>query len=102
MGGDKEKELGIPGQMLNDRSKVNRPNSQIGFIEFMIAPLVEAMVLIFPKLDGLALHLGQNIKAWATTWVDEADPPVDAVEKVHARVQKVVTKCEALVRQDTR
>merc|ERR1712048_683242 len=100
--GDKERELGIPVQMLNDRMKVNRPNSQIGFIEFMIVPLAEALVLLLPGLDGLALHLGKNIHIWATTWVDEASPPEDAVEKVRARVQKVVTKCEALVPQDMR
>merc|ERR1719424_2713128 len=52
--GDLEKAAGIPVQMLNDRDKVNRPNSQIGFIEFMIAPLVEAMARMFPPLDGLA------------------------------------------------
>ena len=38
--GDKEKELGIPVQMLNDRDKVNRPFSQIGFIEFIVSPLL--------------------------------------------------------------
>merc|ERR1711918_154094 len=51
--GDLEKAAGIPVQMLNDRDKVNRPNSQIGFIEFMIAPLAEAMINLFPQLDEL-------------------------------------------------
>eukprot|EP00971_Amphidinium_carterae_P220913 4386090-Amphidinium_carterae.2 len=41
--GDLEKEAGLPVQMLNDRDKVNRPNSQVGFIEFVITPLVEAV-----------------------------------------------------------
>eukprot|EP00932_Pfiesteria_piscicida_P005175 SRR837773.15084.p1 GENE.SRR837773.15084~~SRR837773.15084.p1 ORF type:complete len:481 (-),score=196.41 SRR837773.15084:113-1342(-) len=42
--GDQEKKLGIPVQVLNDREKVNRPNSQIGFIEFIITPFVIAEV----------------------------------------------------------
>merc|ERR1719183_343336 len=52
--GDKEKAAGIPVQVLNDRDKVNRPNSQIGFIEFIITPMVEATVRLFPTLDSMA------------------------------------------------
>merc|ERR1719378_1018943 len=66
--GDLEKAAGIPVQMLNDRDKVNRPNSQIGFIEFMIAPMVEAMISLFPTLDGLAENLGNNIENWFDVW----------------------------------
>merc|ERR1719199_241292 len=62
--GDLEKAAGIPVQMLNDRDKVNRPNSQIGFIEFVIAPLAEGMVHLFPTLDELADNLGKNIHSW--------------------------------------
>merc|ERR1719217_1741852 len=62
--GDLEKAAGIPVQMLNDRDKVSRPNSQIGFIEFMIAPLAEAIVHLFPPLDGLSRNLSDNINHW--------------------------------------
>merc|ERR1719271_1485560 len=34
--GDEEKRLSIPVQFLNDREKLNVPQSQIGFIEFMM------------------------------------------------------------------
>merc|ERR1712039_953936 len=54
--GDQEKMLGIPVQFLNDRDKLNRPNSQIGFIEFMIAPLISAVIKIWPAL----YELGDN------------------------------------------
>merc|ERR1712187_610244 len=46
--GDQEKKLDIPVQMLNDRDKVNRPNSQVGFAEFMMMPLAVAVTYIFP------------------------------------------------------
>merc|ERR1719321_2621210 len=48
--GDLEKQANIPVGMLNDRDKVNIPQSQIGFVEFMIAPLTEAVVHVFPQL----------------------------------------------------
>lgn len=96
--GDMEKAAGIPVQMLNDREKVNRPNSQIGFIEFVIAPMVSAQVNMFPQLDRMALHLGENIKTWARVWEEEAAPLADALAKVQVRVQKVAAAMKALCR----
>jgi len=96
--GDLEKAAGIPVQMLNDRDKVNRPNSQVGFIEFFIAPMVTAMVGLFPQLDGLALHLGQNILRWCDVWAEETSPSPEALGKVLARAQKVAAACEASMR----
>merc|ERR1719326_2635538 len=58
--GDQEKALGIPVQMLNDRDKVNKPNSQIGFIEFLVTPLVVGAVKLFPALYELCDNLGDN------------------------------------------
>ncbi len=54
--GDKEKQLGIPVQMLNDRVKVNRPFSQIGFIEFLVAPLLFAFVKVATTARALRMH----------------------------------------------
>merc|ERR1719502_587255 len=80
--GDLEKAAGIPVQMLNDRDKVNRPNSQIGFIEFVIAPLAEAIVHLFPQLSGLAFNLGDNIQHWCDLWIDETKPAEEAATKM--------------------
>lgn len=96
--GDLELKAGIPVQMLNDRTKVNMPNSQIGFIEFMIAPMVEAVVRVFPQLDALAGSLGMNLKNWLDVWLEECSPPADAVEKTTARVLKVYGKLMAAAR----
>merc|ERR1719272_1248393 len=97
--GDREKAAGIPVQMLNDRDKVNRPNSQIGFIEFVIAPFAIAMVNLWPPLDDLADNLGQNIIKWYDVWVEQASPPEETKKKTEVRVQKVNTKCQAVMRQ---
>jgi len=98
--GDKEKELGIPVQILNDREKVTIATSQIGFSEFMLAPMIEAMVLLFPQLDELAMNLGKNIQKWQDTWEKETSPTQDAANKIQVRVNKVVAKCEALMRSE--
>lgn len=98
--GDLEEKAGIPVQMLNDRKKVNTPNSQIGFIEFMIAPMVESVVRVFPQLDALAENLGMNLKNWLDVWLEESSPPADAVEKTTTRVLKVYAKLTAVVRTE--
>merc|ERR1719386_226180 len=59
--GDQEKQLRIPVQMLNDRDKVNVPNSQLGFIEFVVMPLVTAQTTLFPTLHEFGDNLEDNI-----------------------------------------
>merc|ERR1719440_452670 len=73
--GDQEKALGIPVQMLNDRDKVNRPNSQIGFIEFIVAPLVAAEVKLFPSWYETSVLLEANLRGWERAWITESSPP---------------------------
>merc|ERR1719171_1438276 len=58
--GDREKGLGIPVQMLNDRYKVNKPQSQIGFIEFVVSPLIALKIRMMPSLRHLGEELVQN------------------------------------------
>jgi len=87
--GDKEKKLGIPVQMLNDRDKVKQPMSQIGFIEFIVAPLVAFQVKIFPSFRESISQLDHNLKKWEVMWAEEAKPQRSESEKVFGRVQKV-------------
>jgi len=87
--GDQEKKLGIPVQVLNDREKVNRPNSQIGFIEFIIAPWVCAEVKVFPNLSAASEHLETNLNSWERTWIEESNPAEAEKEKVKERVIKI-------------
>jgi len=89
--GDQEKMLGIPVQFLNDREKLNRPNSQIGFIEFMIAPLIASTVRLWPSLHELAQNLGVNLQHWEERWSSEVNPSEEDAQKVKARVEKVKT-----------
>merc|ERR1719161_2824832 len=91
--GDQEKALGIPVQMLNDREKVNKPNSQIGFIEFIVVPLFTAEVKLFPTLYELSDNLASNCQRWEEIWEAESSPSQAEIEKVRNRVQKIAEKC---------
>merc|ERR1712217_505600 len=62
--GDKEKKLGIPVQMLNNRDTVNRPSSQTAFIEFFVYPYNLAHVRIFSPLWEMSENLRRNLLKW--------------------------------------
>eukprot|EP00927_Polykrikos_kofoidii_P033705 TRINITY_DN28525_c0_g1_i1.p1 TRINITY_DN28525_c0_g1~~TRINITY_DN28525_c0_g1_i1.p1 ORF type:complete len:1190 (+),score=141.67 TRINITY_DN28525_c0_g1_i1:167-3736(+) len=72
--GDQEKTLGVPVQALNDREKVNPPFSQVGFIEFLVSPLLAAVVRVLPPTIVHAHELYVNAKTWHEIWVDETCP----------------------------
>eukprot|EP00928_Gymnodinium_smaydae_P051140 TRINITY_DN3465_c0_g7_i1.p1 TRINITY_DN3465_c0_g7~~TRINITY_DN3465_c0_g7_i1.p1 ORF type:complete len:960 (+),score=147.35 TRINITY_DN3465_c0_g7_i1:40-2919(+) len=87
--GDEEKSLGLPVGMLNDREKVNRPGSQHGFINFLVAPFVIATVNLFPVLHPLTTQMASNLKQWRNAWVEDAKPSEDDIRKRDADVQKI-------------
>eukprot|EP00929_Paragymnodinium_shiwhaense_P117905 TRINITY_DN8939_c0_g1_i1.p1 TRINITY_DN8939_c0_g1~~TRINITY_DN8939_c0_g1_i1.p1 ORF type:complete len:934 (-),score=209.72 TRINITY_DN8939_c0_g1_i1:157-2958(-) len=92
--GDQEKMLAIPVQFLNDRDKLNKPNSQIGFIEFMIAPFFCAQIRLFPSLHEFGDHLASNIEVWMELWEGEVSPSEEEKAKVAGRVQRCRTSLE--------
>lgn len=97
--GDQEKMLGIPVQFLNNRDTLNRPNSQIGFIEFMIAPFCVAQLWLFPSLRELGENLAVNLTNWEDMWVKETTPSEEDRLKVKARVDKVKANIQAAIRR---
>jgi len=92
--GDQEKMLGIPVQFLNNRDTLNKPNSQIGFIEFMIAPFFTAQVRLFPPMVESGNNLVTNLQQWEEMWENEASPSEEEKAKVQARVTKVGANME--------
>jgi cAMP-specific phosphodiesterase 4 len=92
--GDQEKALQIPVQFLNDREKLNKPNSQIGFIEFMIAPLFAAQTRIWPGTHEFGDNLATNLVHWEEMWVNETNPSEEEAQKVTARVDRVKDSLE--------
>lgn len=62
--GDKEKELGVEVSPMCDRDQINLCNMQMGFIEFVVAPLIIAFVNIFPPLHEIGSNMLNNFQSW--------------------------------------
>mmetsp|Transcript_23384 Transcript_23384/g.20784 ORF Transcript_23384/g.20784 Transcript_23384/m.20784 type:complete len:140 (-) Transcript_23384:196-615(-) len=62
--GDKEKELGLPIGDLNDRKNINLAKSQLGFVDFIVQPTLEAFELFLPKLSLNISQLKINRAKW--------------------------------------
>lgn len=79
--GDTEQRLGVPVQAMNDRGKVNRAFSQVGFIELMVSPLVFGALKILPPLEANAEMLVQNAKSWYDVWLKDTKPAPSEEDK---------------------
>jgi len=98
--GDAEARLGVPVQALNDRNTVNRPFSQVGFIEFLVSPLIFAAMRILPATEHLAVQMLMNARSWQKQWESEGKtPPSDNDKKLlNERIIKMENKfrtCQA-------
>jgi len=63
--GDKEKAQMLPISPLCDRDTTSRPQSQIGFIEFVIHPAYEALDSFIPQLKKEVMPLiSKNLSYW--------------------------------------
>lgn len=78
----------MPVGFLNDRDKLNRPNSQIGFLEFMIVPYFASQIRLWPALSELGQNLQSNLHQWEELWKTEVSPSEEEARKVHNRVLK--------------
>lgn len=91
--GDREKELGITVQPLNDRGRVNKPYSQVGFIEFFVAPFAFATVRLLPPLVPCTDQMMLNLDSWCEEWSATTVPAPDDCER--ARLRERVARLEA-------
>lgn len=87
--GDREKELGLPVGPLNDRDKVKLAFSQVGFIDFFIAPMGIAMVRLIPLLNTTMDVLLENLELWYDCWIQDANPPESEKARVTDRILKL-------------
>ena len=49
--GDRERELGLPVSMFMDRSTTNIAKCQMGFMDFVVTPMFEAVAMAIPTAD---------------------------------------------------
>lgn len=50
---DREKSEGLPVAPFMDREKVTKPTAQIGFIKFVLIPMFETVMRLFPQIEEL-------------------------------------------------
>lgn len=60
--GDEEKKRGMKVSFLCDRDTVSLPQSQLGFIEGVVAPLFKSVVESFPELNFTMENIQKNIE----------------------------------------
>ncbi|KAM8927630.1 high affinity cGMP-specific 3',5'-cyclic phosphodiesterase 9A-like [Pelodytes ibericus] len=51
MQSDREKSEGLPITAFMDRDTVTKPKAQIGFIKFVLIPMFESVMLLFPQIE---------------------------------------------------
>lgn len=62
--GDREKRENLEVSPMMDRNTIVICNMQMGFIEFVVTPLINAIVNLFPPLHAIATQLSTNYSAW--------------------------------------
>uniref|UniRef100_A0A8C9V1D6 Phosphodiesterase n=1 Tax=Scleropages formosus TaxID=113540 RepID=A0A8C9V1D6_SCLFO len=56
MQSDREKSEGLPVAPFMDRDKVTKPTAQIGFIKFVLIPMFEAVMKLFPQIEDIMVQ----------------------------------------------
>ena len=56
-----------------DRDTLNLCNMQMGFIEFVVSPLILGLVKMFPSLHGIGSTMNENMKRWAQLRIKDID-----------------------------
>jgi len=62
--GDKERSNGMDISPMMDRGTSNLFNMQMGFIEFVVAPLINCTISIFPPLKEMGAFMRDNYVEW--------------------------------------
>ena len=64
--GDAEKEQGLPVSFLCDRETTQIPQSQPGFVNFILMPLFSTISRLMPGVKQLELNAARNAESWKT------------------------------------
>lgn len=62
--GDRERSEGLEISPMCDRATINLYNMQMGFIEFVVSPLIIAFVNTFPPLHEIGQNMLNNFLSW--------------------------------------
>jgi hypothetical protein len=95
--GDREKKEGLEVSPMMDRDTLNLCNMQMGFIEFVVAPLIIGVINIFPSLHEIGDNMRNNMSQWGRFKKEEIAGGNDAdkdeqVSKLDERLSKFAAK----------
>lgn len=96
--GDRERSVNLPVSPMCDRATTSVGLAQINFIEFIVEPLLEQVVRIFPELIFMYHHLRANYEAYqAEALADVASGAVTTVtaEALVDRLRQFSSKCQS-------
>lgn len=100
--GDREKREGMEVSPMMDRELINLCNMQMGFIEFVVTPLINSFVNIFPTLNEIGYNMQNNFECWGDRRKLEikSDPNIkdkaEDLKKMDERIEKFKAKMSFL------
>jgi len=95
--GDQEKANKLPVSAQMDRDTTSKPMSQIGFIEFIVAPLFNATVKLFPEMTHLMHNLLDNRKRWGDLYALELESSAKAQTEKDEEKTKIANRYKTFV-----
>lgn len=96
--GEKAKAAGLVLQPLSDPDKVSIPAANLGFIELVACPWLEAAAKALPPLGtAFASLLSGNFSRWADLWCAEAPRSPEEISRTGDRVDSITTRAQALL-----
>lgn len=87
--GDKEKELGLPVQMSFDRDHCNFCESQIGFAEVIVTPLLTLAAYAFPPTTTVLPRAETNICKWFDLWIGDGEKKPEEINVMRERIAAI-------------
>jgi len=87
--GDRERAAGLPVHALHDREKVDRVYSQLGFIEFLVAPLALVVVKLLPPYTPCVEQMLENLRRWQEEWFQAAPRSAEERRALDERAQRL-------------
>ena len=88
--GDKEREEGLAVSPMFDRSKADINKAQLGFIDFIVSPLYENIIKVFPTLHICGKNLVANRGTYTQKCVEclESDRCTSKLESKRQELEK--------------
>merc|ERR1712100_46682 len=83
---------------LHDRETVDVANAQIGFAEFVVAPLIRVHLQLFPMHEDVGYNLIETVHGWCDVWIEQSKPPEAEVDAILDRIQNLEQSIETIMR----